>query len=207
VIEKEPAAAPQPPDVVQPERSPFEALELVLLRYVVRYGEKVLYDYEDEKTNKRVIIRVAEYIRSELEQDDMPFVNPLYRKMLDEADTGCGGDNFLASRYFLAHQDASVSRLAADLISEKYQLSKYHAKFREVKKEEDLLHQMILHDVFGFKEACIRKQINEIGLKIKDLQEADDLGQVAVLMKEQDELNEIKKALNKQIGERIILKM
>jgi DNA primase len=207
VMEKEPAVAPQSTEIKPSERSPFEELELVLLRYVVRYGEKVLYDYEDEETNERVIIRVAEYIRSELEQDDMPFMNPLYRKMLDEADAGCGEANFLASRYFLAHRDASVSRLAADLISEKYQLSKYHAKFQEVKKEEDLLHQMILHDVFGFKEAYIRKQINEIGLKIKNLQKADDLGQVVVLMKEQDELNEIKKALNKRIGERIILKM
>jgi DNA primase len=204
VMETTPEAAP---DAKPPERSPFEGLELALLRYVVRYGEKILYEYEDEDTNEQVIIRVAEYIRSELEEDDMPFINPLYRRVLDKAATSCREDNFVASRYFLSHQDASVSRLAADLISEKYQLSKYHAKFQEIKKEEDLLHQMILHDVFGFKEACIRKQINEIGLKIKELQETADLGQVVTLMKEQDELNEIKKALNKKIGERIILKM
>ncbi|MDR1623448.1 MAG: DNA primase [Tannerellaceae bacterium] len=207
VIETAPAAAPQPPDAKPPEHSPFEGLELALLRYVVRYGEKILYEYEYEETNEKVIIRVAEYIRSELKEDDMPFINPLYRKMLDEADASCREDNFVASRYFLAHQDASVSQLAADLISEKYQLSKYHAKFQEIKKEEDSLHQMISHDVFGFKEAYIRKQINEIGLKIKELQKTADLGQVVTLMKEQDELNEIKKALNKRIGERIILKM
>ncbi|MDR1202683.1 MAG: DNA primase, partial [Tannerellaceae bacterium] len=206
VIEKDPVAQ-QPPDIKQPERSPFEDLELVLLRYVVRYGEKVLYEYEDEETNEKVIIRVAEYIRSELEQDEMPFINSLYRKMLDEADTFCQEDNFVASRYFLAHQDAYVSQLAANLISEKYQLSKYHTKFQEIKREEDLLHQMILHDVFGFKEAHISKQINEIGLKIKELQKMADLEQVVILMKEQNELNEIKIALNKRIGERIILKM
>jgi DNA primase len=213
VRETSPAAPPQPPDAPQPpgalppERSPFEDLELALLRYVVRYGEKILYEYEDEETNENIIIRVAEYIRSELKEDDMPLINPLYRKMLDEADASCRGDNFVASRYFLAHRDASVSRLAANLIGEKYQLSKYHTKFQEIKKEEDLLHQMISHDVFGFKEAYIRRQINEIGLKIKELQHTADLGQVVSLMKEQDELNEIKKALNKRIGERIILKM
>ena len=194
-------------DGKQLERSPFEDLELVLLRYVVRYGEKVLYDYEDEETKERVIIKVAEYIRSELEQDDMPLLNPLYRKMLDEAVVFCKDEHFLASRYFLAHQDAGVSQLAANLISEKYQLSKYHTKFQEIKKEEDSLSHMILHDVLGFKEAYIRRQINEIGQKIKDLQKTADLEQVVALMKEQDELNEIKKALNKRIGERIVLKM
>lgn len=191
----------------QPENSPFEELELALLRYVVRYGEKVLYEYEDEETNEKVIIRVAEYIRSELEQDDMPFLNPLYRKMLNEAVVFCKEDSFFASRYFLAHQDAYVSQLAANLITEKYELSKYHTKFQEIKKEEDTLNQMILHDVLGFKEACIRKQISELALKIKELQKTADLEQVVALMKEQDELNEIKKALNKRIGERIILRM
>ncbi|MDR1161362.1 MAG: DNA primase [Tannerellaceae bacterium] len=207
VIEKAPEAPGQPGGDRPPEHSPFEGLELALLRYVVRYGERILYEYDDEETNKRVIIRVAEYIRSELQEDEMPLINPLYRKMLDEADASCRDDSFVASRYFLAHRDASVSRLAANLISEKYQLSKYHTKYQEVKKEEDLLHQMISHDVFGFKEAYIRRQINDIGQKIKELQKTADLDQVVTLMKEQDELNEIKKALNKRIGERIILKM
>jgi DNA primase len=203
-----PVSPPAPaPDSRPAERSPFDELELALLRYVVRYGEKILYEYEDEETGEKIQIRVAEYIRSELEQDEMPFMNPLYRSMLDGAGAFCREDHLLASRYFLTHPDADVSRLAADLISEKYQLSKYHAKFQEVKKEEELLQQMILHDILGFKDACIRKQINEIGLKIKDMQGTDDLKQVVALLKEQDELNEIKKALNKRIGERIILNM
>ncbi|MDR0431506.1 MAG: DNA primase [Tannerellaceae bacterium] len=203
-----PASSAQiPQEKKRIERSPFEPLELALLRYVVRYGERVLYDYEDEDTKEEIIIRVAEYIQSELEQDEMFFRTPLYKNMLDEAATHCKDDSFVATRYFLAHPDSETSQLAANLMSEKYQLSKYHTKFQEIKTEEDLLNQMILHDILGFKDAYIRKQISEIAQHIKELQKTGDVEKAVGLMKEQEELNEIKKALNKQIGERIVLRM
>jgi DNA primase len=209
------AVAPSPNGSLQPAaepkaamRSPFEAEELALLRYVVRYGERILYSYTDEQTNEEIRFSVAEYIRSELEQDDMPLRTPLYRDMLDEATGRCREEGFIASRYFLYHPDAAVSKLATDLISEKYQLSKYHTKFQEIKREEDMLAQLVPRDLLGFKDACIRFQINEIGDRIKALQHTEDMEeQVILLMKEQDELNVIKKNLNKMIGERIILKM
>ncbi|MDH6305677.1 DNA primase [Parabacteroides sp. PF5-5] len=189
------------------QRSPFEAKEKVLLRYVVRFGEKVLFDYEDTETHERKIIRVAEYIYSELEQDNMPFQHALYKEMLQDAVTRCKEEGFVASRYFLSHPDPDISRLAVNLVSDKYQLSKYHTKFQEIKQEEDSLVQTVLYDILGFKDAYIRQQINEIGIKIKELQSTATTEEVIALMKEQDELNKIKKALNKQIGERIVLKM
>jgi DNA primase len=208
-------AAPAPPPEAVPQaraqkpaaHSPFEAEELALLRYVVRYGERILYSYTDEQTNEEKHIYVAEYIRSELELDEMPLRNPLYKTMLDEAAKRCREKDFIASRHFLYHPESSINKLATDLISEKYQLSKYHTKFQEIKREEDLLTQLVPRDLLGFKDACIRRQITEISDRIKGLQHTGDMDQVILLMKEQDELNVIKKNLNKMIGERIILRM
>ncbi|MDR1258982.1 MAG: DNA primase [Tannerellaceae bacterium] len=187
--------------------SPFEEEELALLRYVARYGERILFTYTDEQTGEQVQVYVAEYIRSELEQDDMPLRNPLYKYVLDEAAGHCGEEGFVASKYFLYHPQANVSRLATDLISDKYQLSKYHTKYHEIKQEEDMLMQFAARDLLGFKDACIRWQISEIGERIKDIQQTGDMEQVMHLMKEQEELNEIKKNLNRMIGERIVLRM
>ncbi|MDR1646328.1 MAG: DNA primase [Tannerellaceae bacterium] len=193
--------------VPSPIRSPFEAEELVLLRYVVRYGERILA-YTDEETNREVLIPVAEFIRSNLEEDDMSFHNPLYKAMLDEATAHCRDEGFVASKHFLYHAETVVSHLATDLISEKYQLSKYHTKYQEIKQEEDMLTQWVPRDLLGFKDAWIRRQISEIGDRIKNLQHTENAEeQVLLLMQEQDELNVIKKNLNKMIGERIILKM
>jgi DNA primase len=188
-------------------RSPFEAEELALLRYVVRYGEHILHQYIDEQTNEEKYICVAEYIRYELEQDDMPLRNPLHKTILDEAVAHCREEGFIASRHFLYHPHPDVSRLATDLISEKYQLSKYHTRLQDIKSEEELLTQLVPRDLLSFKDACIRLRINEIGDRIKDLQDGREMEEVIRLMKEQDELNVIKKSLNKMIGERIILKM
>ncbi|GHV51978.1 DNA primase [Bacteroidia bacterium] len=202
-----PEQEPSQPEAFPQQRSPFEAFELVLLRYVVRYGEHVLDEFEDEETKELVVIHVAEYIHDVLAEDDMPFQTPLYRKMLEEAARHCRDESFSAPRYFLSHPDSQVSRLAADLLNEKYQLSKYHTKYKEIKQEEELLVQLVPHDLFGFKDACIRHQIDGIDNRIKELQQGGDAEEVIGLMKEKDSLNNIKRELNKMIGERIILKM
>jgi methyl-accepting chemotaxis protein len=70
-----------------------------------------------------------------------------------------------------------------------------------------MLAQFAARDLLGFKEACIRREINGIGERIKALSYDGDMEEVVKLIKEQDELNVIKKNLNRMIGERIILRM
>lgn len=201
-----PSAPVEETQVMTRQRSPYEAFEIALLRYVVRYGERVLYDYVDEETKERIVMRVAEFIRDDLERDDLSFYTPIFKQMLDEAANRCGEETFVAHRYFLSHPDPLVSRVAANLMSEKYQLSKYHFKFREVEQEEDKLDQLVVRDLFAFKEAYIMRQLKEKQEQLKQLSSADP-EQIMTVMKEIAQLNEIKKVLSKELGERIILKM
>lgn len=201
-----PSAPVEETQVMTRQRSPYEAFEIALLRYVVRYGERVLYDYVDEETKERIVMRVAEFIRDDLERDDLSFYTPIFKQMLDEAANRCGEETFIAHRYFLSHPDPLVSRVAANLMSEKYQLSKYHFKFQEVEQEEDKLDQLVVRDLFAFKEAYIMRQLKEKQEQLKQLSSADP-EQIMTVMKEIAQLNEIKKVLSKELGERIILKM
>lgn len=201
-----PSAPVEETQVMTRQRSPYEAFEIALLRYVVRYGERVLYDYVDEETKERIVMRVAEFIRDDLERDDLSFYTPIFKQMLDEAANRCDEETFIAHRYFLSHPDPLVSRVAANLMSEKYQLSKYHFKFREVEQEEDKLDQLVVRDLFAFKEAYIMRQLKEKQEQLKQLSSADP-EQIMTVMKEIAQLNEIKKVLSKELGERIILKM
>lgn len=201
------SVAPVAPVVpVRPKRSPFESFEWALLRYVVRYGERILYDYTDEETNEHVLWHVADYIRFDLSRDDLAFYTPLFKQMLDEAAERCGNEQFVAHRYFLSHPDPMVSRLAADLLSDKYQLSKYHSKFREIESEENRLVQYVVRDLYAFKEAYILYRIREKQEALKQLP-PDNVEGMMELMKEIASLNEIKKVLAKELGERIVLKM
>ena len=200
----------QPPEAVraaQPKRSPYEVYELTLLKYIVRYGEKVLFDYVDEETNEHIVMHVAEYIRYDLERDDLTFYTPIFKSMLDEAAERCKNEGFIANRYFLAHPDPNVSRLAANLISEKYQLSKYHSKYRELEQEEDKLDQLVIREIYAMKDAYIIRQIKETQLGIKEAHLKGNEDQVFELMRKLTHLNEIKNVLSKELGERIVLKM
>ncbi len=193
--------------VVRMPRSPLEPFELTLMRYVVRYGERVLYDYQDEESGEHIQLRVAEFIQQDLAQDDLHFYTPLLKQMLEEAVAHCKQAGFEASRYFLSHPEQTVSKLAADLISEKYQLSKYHTRYRELDREEDMLETLIPRELYAFKEAYIMQQIKTVQQEIKAHQEANDMEAVFESMKKLTRLNEIKGVLSKELGERIILKM
>lgn len=198
---------PQPQMPPQPKRSPYEAYEVTLMKYIVRYGEKVLFDYVDEETNEHIVMHVADYIRYDLERDDLTFYTPIFKSMLDEAAEKCKNEGFIANRYFLAHPDPNVSRLAANLISEKYQLSKYHSKYRELEQEEDKLDQLVIREIYAIKDAYIIHQIKETQLAIKEAHLKGNEDQVFELMKKLTHLNEIKNVLSKELGERIVLKM
>ena len=197
----------QPVQTGQPKRSPYEVYELTLLKYIVRYGEQILFDYVDEETNEHIVMRVAEYIRYDLERDDLTFYTPIIKSMLDEAADKCKTEGFIASRYFLAHPDPNVSRLAANLISEKYQLSKYHSKYRELEQEQDKLDQLVTREIYAMKDAYILRQIKETQLGFKEAHAQGNEEKVFELMKQLTRLNEIKNVLSKELGERIVLKM
>lgn len=205
-----PLSVPLPPPTATQQvrkRSPFEVYELALLRYIVRYGERILYDYIDEETNEHIVMRVAEYIRYDLERDDLTFYTPLFKTMLDEATQKCKEEGFVANRYFLAHQDQNISRLAANLISEKYQLSKYHTKYREIEMEEDKLDQLVIREIYALKDAYILDKIKNTQTSIKEAQMKGNMDEAIEQMKKLTRLNEIKNVLSKELGERIILKM
>ena len=216
-----------PPDyeyVKPPEKkvvlSPYKAYEEVLLRYVIQNGEQILFDYIKE--DERIIIRVAEYIQSELQQDDLMLITPEYQMILEETVARCHKPHFQASRYFLSHPDPAISRIAIKLTDDTY-----HPRF-EIKEipditsipenerkelEQEIIKQMeefervIRRDLFSLKIAYIMQQISDINKKIKELQSRDEIDGSIKLMSELKRLNEIKKVLSKELGERIILKM
>ncbi|MDH6313485.1 DNA primase [Parabacteroides sp. PFB2-10] len=192
---------------VSTSRSPYEKNELRLLRYIVRYGEHILYRYKEEENGEEIEVNVTDYIYTELAQDELTFHTPLYKTMLDEAVAHMHDKGFTANRYFLYHPDPNISQLAANLMSDKYQLSKYHTKFREIEQEEDRLQQYILKELFALKDTYINYRIKGVQTEIKEAQVNKDTDRIMPLMQQLTELNKIKSLLCKELGERIIIKM
>ncbi|HJB73268.1 MAG TPA: DNA primase [Candidatus Barnesiella merdigallinarum] len=240
------------------QQSPFEKYEREIIRYMVRYGYRNLFETADGSWQK-----VWEYIVEELSIDSIELNNPLYKhiveltagqreheaqqvaalraelqikeqKLVDEAieqirlESGDIADkqrkeaeaqtriaremdeelqtfetNFL-ERYFTTHPDSEISLLAVDLVSEKYQLSKVHTKYQKVELEADRLWELIPRAIYELKNAILEQSIKQIQEQIKEASRNKDNQRIVELIEQNVELNRVRTALAKQIGDRIV---
>ncbi|HBK41047.1 DNA primase [Petrimonas sulfuriphila] len=209
-------------------RNPYEKPERELIRYIIRYGtlpifvryEKEKQKVEDEEIEVEVTIEdgpsVIEVIRFDLMRDkfifssEAFFSNTLYRAIFDEACGKVSDESFVCDRYFLTHHDPGISKLATDLISDKYQLSKIHAKSIGESEDEkssrlrerNSLDKLVIRATTELKNAHVMQRINEVKKNI----ETADAQQQMELMNELRQLQDLKKVLAKNLGERIILR-
>ena len=209
-------------------RNPYEKPERELIRYIIRYGtlpifvryEKEKQKVEGEEIEVEVTIEdgpsVIEVIRFDLMRDkfifsgEVFFSNTLYRAIFDEACGKVNDESFVCDKYFLTHHDPRISKLATDLISDKYQLSKIHAKSigeSEDEKSSRLrerisLDKLVVRATTELKNAHVMQRINGVKKSI----ETADAQQQLELMNELRQLQDLKKVLAKNLGERIILR-
>ena len=220
-----PTPAPTSPQPVQPAtkptsrtvRSPYRTAEEALMRYVVLHGEETLYDYTDEESGEHVVIHIAEYILSELQRDGLSLSVPIFQSILDEAVAHVSEPGFRAESHFLSHPDEGVSRVAMYLMDDRYRTIEEEPddnnrmtddERQEIaRKRLKELEKAIVHDLFALKGAYLLQRISAINSRIKELQTEGRLDEAIELMKEQKQLNEIKVALSRELGDRIILKM
>jgi hypothetical protein len=132
----------------------------------------------------------------------------------------------VASHYFLTHTDLEISELAADMISSKYQLSKYFGgqddvalkqttlteeqqkaedEARKAEKEREQIERWVVHDLFVLKNAHVKYEIDEINKQIKEFQSDEE--KVMGLLKKRMELDKIKRLLSRELGDRIVTGM
>lgn len=197
------------------KKTPIDKFELAILYYVVRYGMEILLEGgEENNITGDMPTTVIDWVKFDLQRDGFWLTNPLYKVILEDAIEHSVDETFNPPRYFLAHTDAQISKIAAELISDRYQLSKLHMKqFGEnLKREETPLaeEKHLLKDVpravTELKNIYISAQIKEIKDKMEQKQKEGDWDGAIELMQQVKEMEEVKKLLAKELGERIILR-
>ena len=185
------------------EKLPFYTKEQQLIKALVRYGEQVVCYMENEE-GEETPIRVTEYISMDLAQDNLQFQNPLHRQLLAEAEANLDKPNFCAERYFLAHPDPSISRMAADLISDRYRLSKSNEQ--ALTKDEERLHELIPHLLIDFKLSILEEDMKQTIQQLSNPDVAKNAQKSMEVMKHYKELTDTLKEMAKRAGDRVILK-
>lgn len=195
-----------PQEILQEKRapSPLDPFEKTLVRYMIRYGFHDLFSEINEETGETETWKVIPYILADLQNDEIEFQHPLYKKIIAEIDLIFEQEGEHLTRYFLAHPDEEISRLAVDLVSEKYQLSKIHTKFQTIESEEEKLADLIPRALFELKDAITSLNIKHIREEIKKTANEKNPERTTQLMSELNGLYALKAALAKQLGERIV---
>jgi len=184
-----------------------------ILYYVIRYGEIDMANVEPEgneehqkkEVKKEDPIFVIEYIVEELELDDLKLTHPVYRQMLEETFLKYKEKGFRAETYFRNHVDPQISKIAAELSTDKYIESKIHSKYKNIQREEEKrLKDLLPYVVINYKNAVLQISIDELN---RQMQKEDDMEQNNVLLKQLFELNEKKKQFALYLRERIVAKM
>jgi len=184
--------------------SKFENEERTILQVLVKYGDKLFF-YADAENQHPVT--VGDYIMEELERDQLLFENRLHAKILEEYKNNFRNEGFIAERFFLHHSNGEISLLTADLISEKYTLSRIHSKIKKVEEDTDRFIDLIPRVVFEFKNSHILAIIKQKLLEMKNANDNKNHKLVDEIMYEIGQLEVVKKQLSKTLGERIIIKI
>mgnify|MGYP001469459606 FL=1 len=201
---------------------PYEKYERQIIRYIIRYGMNPIYRrFEKEKRREgkkavEVDVLVEEgpsvihFVEYDLERDHIEFTHPLYRQVFEEAVEKSGEADFVPDKYFLYHPNPKISELASEVMTDKYHLSKIHAKLLGESMndkdscliEENSLETLVPRATTELKNAYVLQKIE----KVKKAMQTADSNQMITLLQELQQLQNIKKELAKILGERIVLK-
>ena len=218
------ASNKEPNAPVVRRKTRIENFERQIVRYIVRYGTVMIFQrFEKQKKDRQseeidVLVEegssVIEFIHFDLERDNIRFTNPLYAQIFEEAYRKAANEDFQPARYFTSHADENISKLAIEMVSDKYQLSKIHAKAlgeehddeKSILLEENSLEILIPRVTTELKNAYVMQQISLVMKKIKEAQKNDDFETTLKLLEEKKKLEEIKKLLAKMLGEQVIIR-
>ena len=181
---------------------------LNLIQVLIRYGEKVLYQTEDQ------MITVGEYIITEINNDSIDIPNPLHKLVIDEYVANYQAPQFVASVFFQHHPNEAISQLAVDMIADKYQLSRMYSKrsisenvVQEVQQDEtNVLPELVQRLLLELKYTVVDERIDSMQRLLKEAQERGDWQLITAILEQQPQLMEIRTQLCRALGNRVIVR-
>lgn len=186
------------------EGDEFYKYERLILQMIVRYGEQIMCSVENDN-GETAPMNVIEYVITDLSRDDLTFHNPLHRTMLKEAAQHVHDEGFVAEHFFTKHIDPAISKLAVELVSNRYELSKYHTKGQQITPEKERLHTIVPFLVMNFKYAIVSEEIKHMMSALQNPEIAKDNEKCGKIMTSCYELQQIKSKMAQRLGDRVVI--
>ncbi|MGF7140384.1 DNA primase [Roseimarinus sediminis] len=195
------AAAAQPAEA---PKNPCEIEEKALLRVLLRYFSNDLFKVEEEENGEERMVKVGEYILSELEADNLSSVDPVIQKIFEEFNEHQFEDYFNPERYFVQHTDNQISSLVSGLLVDKHIESMiWRKKGAYIEEEEEILFQIVPRLIEEYKLRHVKLIVKGLMKKIGALGN-EHLDQVLEMQTIITNLKKVEKELSVKLGRRAI---
>lgn len=188
------------------EINDIEVVEREIVRLMLNYATMPLFELKNEDDEVIREITVEEYMIQELEQDELELNHPVYNRIFQEFKHFVNNTQLIDNKFFINHPEAEISKTTADLISQKYELSKRFKKKEVFLETEDMKLKTIVPEII------ITYKSKRVNLMIKQLQSqllhTSKEGGVEAFYEVQQRLillNNLKLELSKNLRNRIII--
>ena len=179
----------------------FIGLERLMMTLVTRYGEQRIEGKDAD--GEPIQMTLAEFVQENLEFDGIALRSPLYAKMLSLTCQHVHDEGFVASKFLINNQDEDISREAADLISDRYQLSKGN---QMVQSEEERMVTNFTRIYLDYKNAIVEEDLKQCNADLTRPEVKDNPTEILNIMRRIQELSEMQRQLAKLLGDRVVVK-
>lgn len=173
-----------------------------LAQVLARHGEKQVCAVPGEE-GEDVPVSVAEYIYYDMAQDELAFRHPVLNRMLDEAMQRIGEEGFTAERFFVSHPDPEISSVAVELVSDRFQLSRFHEQ--NITTDDSRLSELVPHLMLEYKLSILKEEMKELMQQLAQPSVMQDASQYMEVMKRYKELGEVVKEISKRVGRLLLV--
>ncbi len=180
--------------------------ELVFLRFLLKYGHLELFELEGENPHEVVTVTAGEFMVHEIEKDDLVSQHELFNIIFSGVKENLENPTFDPWRFFVHHQNAKVSQLATNLLSDKHNESniwKRGGGFTE--SEEDILDLLVPKVINEYKWRKIRQMLTDIEKEIDKASAENDFDRVIDEQSKYMNLKRVEKELAEKLGNRTIV--
>lgn len=177
-----------------------------IIRILMLYSEKNIHfdvwDEEEEKVIDTEEVNVVDFVVTEIIEDEIEFLNPLYKQLLDEFAAMLERNELPTQQHFINSPNPEISSLAVNFFAQPHTISE---RWKEhniiITREEDVLKRSILSSLNVLKLRKLEKMINDT----RDLMKQAEEDQLLLLMEKLNRQLAVRKVLAKEIGS-IVLK-
>lgn len=179
----------------------FIGLERMMMTLITRYGEKDIQGVDAEGNDTH--ISLVEFVHNDLLFDGIKLRSPLYTKMLSQTIQHVHDEGFIASKFLLNNQDVEISREAADLVEDRYQLSK---TYQMTQSEEDMSVPYLERLLLDYKNAIVEEELKKCNADLTRPEVKNNAEKMMETLQRINELSGVRRNLAKLLGDRVMVK-